>query len=539
MSLSKQAKIDGPRYNEMITAFEGDEFRGQQIQGFGDELRTDLKKNGWIMHKQVPNERVGVSPCNRNWTMIDPYGAHELLFYISGKAWANSEVHLATAGEIAPGELGKEDRDKNVELAENSGGLLPTCNAEILEIVSVVNSHTCATLRISKSGVVRACPGHEALAGPDGIICRERIVQRSPGMAEAIDEGIYWWIVRWQILAECPKILEILSEADNAKHDSYRKETPIQCMFNIHRRASVMQGENVDYQLIAVRVSRAKDEEYQKAAKFYAKFVEAWSGGQSGVLLHQLSRFSRTLKATRTIPPEFYGMLADLKISRIGFYIIALVEASMVSPEKYMAKGVVRLFDQKELGKIVTTYKDTVLKMNKVQMEMRVLVKNMGLEDNTECFKIVANMDLRIVHSVHKKAAPGRTIYDNLMQIPKDCYDEIVAKFPEAKRCHYPWAVVVPAALTAGQPAASCGTLREMVVTRQAVMDMGFKLDVVAALKKKLDVHYKLVEMSDTTCTLQALADKKAKPVKVPLDEFIDEYKKIVDEEDAYQTHLG
>ena len=40
-------------------------------------------------------------------------------------------------------------------------------------------------------------------------------------------------------------LMEVLSEADNAKHDSYRRESPLSVMLEIHKRACA-KGEDVD-----------------------------------------------------------------------------------------------------------------------------------------------------------------------------------------------------------------------------------------------------------------------------------------------------
>ena len=82
---------------------------------------------------------------------------------------------------------------------------------------------------------------------------------------------------------EVPKLMEILSEADNAKHDTFRKETPIQTMMNIHSRAA--QEESADPMRIAALVSRAKDADYLEKCKHWAAFVAKYSGGKDAHLL--------------------------------------------------------------------------------------------------------------------------------------------------------------------------------------------------------------------------------------------------------------
>ena len=173
--------------------------------------------------------------------MLMPLGVHQLLSLLVKKGWSDFEVQLALASELPPGSLSDDARSKNVELVRNSDGLLAPVIAEILRIVTVVNSHTTACLRIvraSEQPCIKVVPGNESLAGPDGKhMSKERILSMCPSLREPAEQGITYNIVRWQLLPLCKGLMELLAEADNAKHDTFRKETPLQTMFNIHARA--------------------------------------------------------------------------------------------------------------------------------------------------------------------------------------------------------------------------------------------------------------------------------------------------------------
>ena len=55
-------------------------------------------------------------------------------------------------------------------------------------------------------------------------------------MRQPSDEGIEYIVIAWQVTDLCPKLMQVLSEADNANHATYRKETALQTMMNLHNR---------------------------------------------------------------------------------------------------------------------------------------------------------------------------------------------------------------------------------------------------------------------------------------------------------------
>ncbi len=93
---------------------------------------------------------------------------------------------MALGSEIPPGEHGQFLRDQNAELVKQSFGLLPECQLDDLEIVTVVCSHTHQRLRIPK-GHLPAPEGFEDLAGPAECITPESIISKSASMKEPME----------------------------------------------------------------------------------------------------------------------------------------------------------------------------------------------------------------------------------------------------------------------------------------------------------------------------------------------------------------
>ena len=104
---------------------------------------------------------------------------------------------------------------------------------------------TVRLVRAAAQSGISVVPGNEDLATPDGKwMSKERILARCGSLREPAEYGIEYNIVRWQLLPLCPGLMELLAEADNAKHDTFRKETVCQTMFNIHRRTTSIAPED-------------------------------------------------------------------------------------------------------------------------------------------------------------------------------------------------------------------------------------------------------------------------------------------------------
>ncbi len=231
-SVSEIVQQHAPTINEIITQGK----TSLQIQAVGGKLSLYLKGHeGLTIKVRVPPPSVGAHPCNRKTAMLEPMHAHRLLASFVRKGFDFEKVLQALGCEIEPGAVGEHAREENV-----GAGLLPPCVAEILSILTVINSHTSAALRIvhySDVPRVKAIPKiTDFLAGENGYISKERVYELCPSIREPAEQGIEYTLVRWQVVKACPGVMELLMEADNAQHDNVQMETPIQAMLGLHAR---------------------------------------------------------------------------------------------------------------------------------------------------------------------------------------------------------------------------------------------------------------------------------------------------------------
>ena len=239
MSLLKKAAEKAPVINRMIKEFEGDRAKATQIQSFGVELRTFLKENGLLKHERVHHRYCGVAKCNRNYAMLIPLNSPMLLYRMVNKGWSWFEVQLALAAEISPTSTGDSERQENAKLIARSDGLLAPIDADELKIVTIISSHTTSVLRMCDANSVKAVQGWtDEVANEHGVITKERVIEKAPSMQEPIAIGLEYDIIPYQLVDLCPRLLDMLAEADNAKHKNAAADSPLQMMMNIHRRAT-------------------------------------------------------------------------------------------------------------------------------------------------------------------------------------------------------------------------------------------------------------------------------------------------------------
>jgi hypothetical protein len=74
--------------------------------------------------------------------------------------------------------------------------------------------------------------------------------------------------IRWELVVLCPQLMRILSQADNATHTVYCRESPMQTFLNIHRRALAVGASTADqWAKIANACARGLGQEYSDDVK--------------------------------------------------------------------------------------------------------------------------------------------------------------------------------------------------------------------------------------------------------------------------------
>eukprot|EP00959_Pyramimonas_sp_CCMP1952_P321279 6723215-Pyramimonas_sp.AAC.1 len=125
-----------------------------------------------------------------------------------------------------------------------------------------------------------------------------------------------WTVIRHEVDAEMPELAWFLQEADNANSGASRQQTKMQTLLQIHKVAkqNIKTFGDAKWESIQLQIERTRPHLSGQVADM-SKYVELYSGGDSGSLLDELRDYGKTVgDRRRDVHGSFFGMLA-----RVGF----------------------------------------------------------------------------------------------------------------------------------------------------------------------------------------------------------------------------
>lgn len=513
-----------PDINALIDAYDETDDDGQ-IQALGAQIRGKLKATSLSKVEVVHHSRVAVASCNRDGEMLQTSNVFNLIEAFTRKGWNPLESSNAFAAEMPDGADGEIERTENRNLISKARGLLPNYHVSDATIITVAGSHTTSALRtidMADTQDIKAIAALKHLARTDGCLSKQQILEKAPSLLQPTTEGIPYTIARKQIVKRCPRMLEVLSQADNAKHTNAQKETATQTMLNLHRQAVLKNATtDADWAKIAKQAARAHNKEFVQAAEHYAAFVRQYSGGKHPVILHLIDSHMKSFGEIREIPSEFYRDLSRIDLPHGAVYIAAMVMATSTAHESYCRQGgKARVFASEDILSIINP------KTNKfnVQAALKIMIEAMGIADRAKLkesadpsrWAILQSMlFMNLVMHVHNKKSPGRKEYHSLNEIAVEFFDLLQKKFPNeiaAANITCPWSYVpvatAPIKSTTSAKAPTQGTkrsIRELTidgcVSPQLLVEKGLKegakIRFITAKGKPPSPDHDIVDVSE------------------------------------------
>ena len=165
------------------------------------------KKLAW--KQRIHASLIGCSESNRDGQGVSAAHVQELISSIGAIGFSSSEVKAVTL-EIPLDSRGDACRSFNRRLVDEASGKLAPI--EHLRYASIVGSHSNQAARAFLAGVAHK----DAKLCVDGRLSLEKLRSHDPSWAHAIEEGVDWLIVSWDV-AECfPKYAGLAQAAGNA-----------------------------------------------------------------------------------------------------------------------------------------------------------------------------------------------------------------------------------------------------------------------------------------------------------------------------------
>ena len=207
----------------------------------GDLIVAVLLSRNLAYKERMKHRHVAIHPDNRDGAGVLPSDVLDLFLRILRDGWSWVEVTgRARAFEVQLGDVGRQQLSKNKEWTQAAGGMLADIVLEDIRILSVSCTHTSQGLKGAEFGI-QGCPD-ESLNGADGCLSREKVIERCPSIAEAMDDGLEWVVIRREVDAAIPELAGFLQEAGNIGHNTRKTITKMQALLQIHRRSSTNMG---------------------------------------------------------------------------------------------------------------------------------------------------------------------------------------------------------------------------------------------------------------------------------------------------------
>ena len=162
------------------------------------------------------------------------------------KGWDPSQLKGALTCELPPSGPFRDNALKcNKMLQEKASHLLAPLDPDTIKVLTAASSHMTAALRlIIHSGESVVTPPD---LGPEydlsslldnGKLSKTKVETCCPGISDYLELGINYFTIRYPLVELFPSLMKVLSTADNAGHDTLRKESLLQLLMSIHAKAA-------------------------------------------------------------------------------------------------------------------------------------------------------------------------------------------------------------------------------------------------------------------------------------------------------------
>jgi len=425
--VSDKVKVIAPMLNQLIDDFENGVGAIRGVETFQEEVikmlvEADvLEKNVWY---QVDN--VACHPDNREKNMLLPIDVQELLCVFIDNGFVNRQWD-AMASEVPPSSIGESWLNANKELSESADGMLAPCDINKIQIVTGRGSHGTAALRALKLGAKGTKPEH---CDADGILSTAKVLEIQPSLAEPLNKGCPYDVVKWEVVVAVPRLMEVLSRVGNATHTVYRQATTLQHCSRIHALAMQAQksGDKPHWETIARQSCIGLGPEFMSKAVDLCAFVREWSGGEDGAILKNMEAYERTLTVKRKLYSNDFKLMSQVDPHGLSRYIPAMVKCMLNSPTADPS-GYANIFTSNDYLSLSSQGRNRPfgLEANKLMDAAHDFVAAYARDctwSPTLQSKLLGDLEGRLVMHVHQKKYATRASFDSLMAVCRRFYDD-------------------------------------------------------------------------------------------------------------------
>ena len=292
-------------------------------------------------------DAVACHPSNREGCGLNPHNVHR---NGSELVRVGCDPHLLTSAVCI--ELAVDPVMKSKQLAfnrtmvEQSAGLLAPLNGSE-SMLSLGTGHTTAFLRALKNRCITPVP---ELAGEDGCLRSESILQKDARLKEVLENGFGWLVFPWAAEVAWPALPALVQRALNSSHGVSSLPTELSVMSAI-AELDRLRPKNQPFAnvLKSVLMSSPACAPYLEEV---GKLTCELAGGHDAPLVHLLDRFGKLFGQSKVIGEEVIRALTELRGSElcpITFGKVAVIATNLTAPK--IVDGVAKLLTKTDVEK--------------------------------------------------------------------------------------------------------------------------------------------------------------------------------------------
>lgn len=385
-----------------------------------DRLKKLLKDNGLMKRMVIHCSVMGTHPENRYGDGVVPADVIALIGKIFGQGFSLLALLDPTCIEMPPPGHANHSRflQFNIDLTSGSAGMLPSYTEEI-KFLTVTCGHTTQGFRC----FIGASPCDDPRFTVDGRLSLSKLKEKQPSYAEAVEEGIKYDCMKYQVDDAHPWISKLFQEAGNAGQQIAQGESRLEILLKIAGaalRLKTLYG-TTDWERVKREAGRA-GASYPGEMEGLVDTVKELSGGlENPVLLNEFKAFCRKLQGgCRVVRGYVLGALATADWGGEAMPLLknAFMKAMSSTSPKYALGDEQTLFKSTDFQGLSSTKEklQTLRDAESFLQQVRKICDACQFPIEPKIF-LLGILDARVVHFVANKPDPKRGVFASMNDI--------------------------------------------------------------------------------------------------------------------------
>ena len=365
-----------------------------KLMAVKDELRDLLLKHDLAEYRRVPPLRMGVHPANRDGQGISDKRAHALMAKIqsTGFSWTACADN-AVAFETNPN--ANHIDACTVQLSNFLDGLAAYSPGQV-----VAGSVGAGHLNQGLAGFLGNVPCDIDEISVEGRMDRST-VEHDVNFKQALNEGLLFLVVRWQVEVAMPKMPQVFQSALNCAGQLHHPEDWLQMLCKVkslHDEGETPGG--------ICRIVSKSHSPCTRDVPAYIEYVRKWAAGKDAIFLEDLGRFCKLfVPANRHVSGQTFAWLAEMKCQPselIPHFVNAIVMTEASGPK--VVDGICKLFSKTDIQAATGAKKAVCREANTIMQEARRFLKSIPEMAQKVATTILGHLDKRLVLFALSKA---------------------------------------------------------------------------------------------------------------------------------------